>query len=183
MHYTPINTAKRYLLVIAFLLPILGNAAIVHVEMTVDSVSDDTYGTGVQVGDTLGYMEYDNTGLVRWDEWAPGLVDVTVLTDFSFNFLGNHYGLEDLSFSQIFLDDDYLYEKPFIFFSIDTNDFRMNWWGYSPDLYLFAGDDSNNSESYFQMDINVTAVPIPAAVWLFGSGLGLLGWFRRRRTA
>jgi hypothetical protein len=28
--------------------------------------------------------------------------------------------------------------------------------------------------------ITVNIVPIPAAVWLFGSGLGLLGWMRRR---
>jgi T5SS/PEP-CTERM-associated repeat protein len=31
--------------------------------------------------------------------------------------------------------------------------------------------------------LRITAVPIPAAVWLFGSGLAMLGWFRRRRRA
>ena len=31
-------------------------------------------------------------------------------------------------------------------------------------------------------DVFSSVVPIPAAVWLFGSGLGLLGWFRRRQS-
>ena len=29
-------------------------------------------------------------------------------------------------------------------------------------------------------NIVVSTIPIPAAVWLFGSGLGLLGWMRRK---
>jgi hypothetical protein len=41
----------------------------------------------------------------------------------------------------------------------------------------FSGDFGRN---FMSMGIAVTTVPVPAAVWLFGSALGLLGWARRR---
>jgi hypothetical protein len=43
---------------------------------------------------------------------------------------------------------------------------------------MFTSADSGNAV----LSLNVTAVPIPAAVWLFSSALGGLGWMRRRRA-
>ncbi len=44
-----------------------------------------------------------------------------------------------------------------------------------------ASINSGDSQ-YWLVDSSVTisTVPVPAAVWLFGSGLGLLGWMRRK---
>jgi hypothetical protein len=52
-------------------------------------------------------------------------------------------------------------------------------------LSFFAESNPNGfGGATIEIDnVVVSAVPIPAAVWLFGSGLGLLGWFRRRQTA
>ena len=38
-------------------------------------------------------------------------------------------------------------------------------------------------ESFTIVGGAITAVPIPAAIWLFGSALAGLGWMRRRKTA
>jgi hypothetical protein len=37
--------------------------------------------------------------------------------------------------------------------------------------------------SWASDSVTVKVVPIPAAVWLFGSGLGLLGFLRRRQLS
>jgi hypothetical protein len=39
------------------------------------------------------------------------------------------------------------------------------------------------SENYYISGANISAIPVPAAVWLFGSALGLLGWLRRKPAA
>ena len=41
------------------------------------------------------------------------------------------------------------------------------------------GQTSNASMFY----VNLDTVPVPAAVWLMGSALGLLGWIRRKAVA
>jgi len=65
-----------------------------------------------------------------------------------------------------------------------TMQFGSEWSGISRLSYSGQQEESFESGSYIYLDnIKVNVVPIPAAVWLFGSGLGLLGWIRRRKTA
>ncbi len=60
------------------------------------------------------------------------------------------------------------------------------WWfhgqiiGDSISFYSKSGNNTANGTEYIKA-INVAAVPVPGAVWLFGSGLGLLAFNRRRK--
>ncbi|MGI9341666.1 MAG: VPLPA-CTERM sorting domain-containing protein [Gammaproteobacteria bacterium] len=47
-------------------------------------------------------------------------------------------------------------------------------------LHIQTGDPCCSGGSLFWDDVSLTAVPVPAAVWLFGSALGILGWMRRK---
>jgi hypothetical protein len=53
---------------------------------------------------------------------------------------------------------------------------------YTPAYQLYNDGFTYPSEADLGsvVQFTVSAVPVPAAVWLFGSGLGLLGWLRRR---
>lgn len=45
----------------------------------------------------------------------------------------------------------------------------------------YIGFTANNLPAFSgAVGIDVNVVPVPAAAWLFGSGVGLLGWLRRR---
>lgn len=84
-------------------------------------------------------------------------------------------------------------------FDIDTPIFTAYWSAWDPSVQVFlpyvfafgiglqdyaggtAGvpwDSTNRSWAVHDGDVGV--IPIPAAAWLFGSALGLLGWMRRR---
>lgn len=44
-------------------------------------------------------------------------------------------------------------------------------------------DNPNGTDLLYEFSVETTLIPVPAAAWLFGSALGLLGWVRRRASA
>lgn len=50
-------------------------------------------------------------------------------------------------------------------------------------LLFIGGNGINNSNEFYKANISVKAVPVPAAVWLFGSAIaGFVGMGKRKKV-
>jgi len=54
---------------------------------------------------------------------------------------------------------------------------------YGDDFTQFSYNTTDAGPYFGTYLVRSSVVPVPAAIWFFSSGLGLLAWFRRRQTA
>jgi len=112
-------------------------------------------------------MERDDGGLFRLESFIAGSGDVFSIAGIYEDYSSIYFLMDDLV--SVDLGENHtLYYLPEGF----TNLIEVTWQGQESGVNGFIMLDN----------IAVTAVPIPAAVWLFGSALAGLGWLRRKQT-
>jgi len=157
-----------YLLIACWLATSPARAAVVNL-----TFSEDVDGfTSTWRIDDNGGSDFSGTDSVTGTYWQAGLEvsSMNVLQDSIAHVLGIH-GESFISSSLDYgpLSAGYFEETSFV---VHDNGHR---------------DDFTLTSSFVGGGYDITlaaahSVPIPAAVWLFGSGLGLLGWIRRKNA-
>lgn len=143
--------------------------------------------TRIESGYVHGVISGTNVAYNPWENMA------VVLSDNDFTFNGAYFtaawndGLTVLA--QGFKNGVQQYSSSYVIDSLSPTWLSFNFLGINElRLSSFGGSDHGYGGigAHFAMDNftfneNVSAVPVPAAVWLFGSGLmGLLGFNRKR---
>lgn len=126
---------------------------------------DDFGGNALDIGSSGGEVRFTSSG----SDWTAQFFDVNNTPGGTITLVGDTNFVLGMKWE----DGDYWADSTW---SLES----------SPDTYLitFTGLDVPNSPDIGQtLAVDVTVVPIPAAVWLFGSGLiGLAGIARRSKT-
>jgi hypothetical protein len=156
----------------------------------------ETFDNQVAWADSLSL--FDSVRNLTWDDWRlPTTLqpDVTCSTQFDtggFPTQGLGADCTGSEMGHLANVDGISFGSPGLFTNVQST---IYWSGteYAPSISdrgwgfnIFNGDQSiafkvSEMPAWAVMDGNV--VPIPAAVWLFGSALAGLGWIRRRQTA
>ncbi len=140
--------------------------------------------------DTIEHFVRDTTGgplevVIRSDASnTPGVRLFSALFDVPSNPGSDWYAFEDLSWA---LDAGVYWVafEPTIlgtYWSVATKSVPIPLDRYAFDHALTDGYQNILLQSGFGVRISGSVVPVPGAVWLFGSALGLLGWARRKKA-
>lgn len=169
---------KYAVLSLLLIVPMLGKASIVGsgAESTETTLTNPVYNTSeIIFDDSVG-----NDGVSLVKTFGP-IIDIWTL-EVGIN------SVVTIEFSPFVTP---LLNSPFSKFSVETQDnypalaylgnntFRTN----VPDFYDFVviGKTLNDNQALYSVVTNVTAVPLPAAVWLFGTALfGVLSISKRK---
>ena len=145
-------------------------AFIVNINIYSEETLSSSIGTAVGNGNlTLANFNVFDGGLIGSIFWNFDVAaEVNGLSDTTMNFYDVNYGVSSA------LNPEYRPNSAF------NN--HMTLWGADGDLDPTTGLYTTGTHPTIGVDLVATFVPVPAAVWLFGSGLLAIAGISRRKT-